>query len=221
MNWKSRSLLLALMLAMPDYAAGQALAAPKTASPQPKAHAAPAGASKIKGSSSAAVKAEPSAVSSPKTESAAASAAGRTDAEVAQSGGENLDPVLPSEQFFGAAAMGYAAAGHCPHVCSKLFCYCGCDITDGHKSLLDCFTTMHGADCHICQEESLMALRMFREDETLAAIQKAVDETYSPKYPFKDESPALKRYKSLRKWQPLIGGQPPDKPAGDVCCGPK
>src|SRR5438105_5449302 len=52
---------------------------------------------------------------------------------------ENLAPVLPPEQFFGAAAMGYSAAKANPHVCSKLFCYCGCDITDNHNNLLDCF----------------------------------------------------------------------------------
>ncbi len=133
---------------------------------------------------------------------------------------ENLPPVLPSEQFLGAAAMGYAAAKNCPKVCHHLFCYCGCDITDNHKSLLDCFTGYHGVDCHICQEEAMLALRMSRNDEPLASIQRAIDEGYSNKYPFKEESPALKRYKALRKWHPQLGqatGSGGD-PEGGTCC---
>jgi hypothetical protein len=91
---------------------------------------------------------------------------------------DKLPPVLPPSQFFGAAAMGYAAAKAVPKVCHKLFCYCGCDITDRHKNLLDCFVTIHGADCHICQEEALMALKMNRAEKNLEAIQKSVDQTY-------------------------------------------
>src|SRR5271154_5209613 len=115
---------------------------------------------------------------------------------------EKLPAVLPPEQFFGAAAMGYAAAKAVPEVCSKVFCYCGCDITDHHKCLLDCFASLHGVDCHICQEEALQTLRMDRNDDSIAAIQQAIDEGYSSKYPFKEESPALKHYKSIRLWHP-------------------
>jgi hypothetical protein len=133
---------------------------------------------------------------------------------------EALPPVLPPEQFFGPAAMGYAAAKGCAQICFKLFCYCGCDITDNHKCLLDCFTGYHGADCHICQEEAMVALRMSKNDESLATIQKAIDEGYSSKYPFKEESPALKHYKATRKWQSNAAGQASD-PGQSTCCSPK
>lgn len=136
---------------------------------------------------------------------------------------DKLAPVLPPEQFFGAAAMGYAAAKVVPHVCAKLFCYCGCDITDQHSCLLDCFTGMHGADCHICQEEALQALKMWRDERPLSDIQKTIDEGWQAKYPFKEESPALKKYRSTRKWQP--GGSQPAKSAGGsesgACCAGK
>lgn len=118
---------------------------------------------------------------------------------------ETLAAVIPPEQFFGPPAMGYAAAKSCPHTCHNLFCYCGCDITDSHKSLLDCFTGYHGVDCHICQEEAMLALRMTRNDEPIGNIQKAIDQQYSNMYPFKQDSPALKHYKSVRKWQPATG----------------
>lgn len=139
---------------------------------------------------------------------------------------EKLAPVLDPGQFFGPAAMGYAAAKGCPHVCYKLFCYCGCDITDNHKNLLDCFTSLHGVDCHICQEESMLALRMTRNEEPLAAVQKTIDEMYSNKYPFKEETPALKRYKATRKWQPTgsvpsAGNGAQSGSSGEGACCPR
>jgi hypothetical protein len=111
-----------------------------------------------------------------------------------------LDRVLPSEQFFGAAAMGYAAAEQIPQTCSKVFCYCGCDVTDGHRNLLDCFTNPHGADCHLCQEEALMALRLRKGGQPIGEIQRQIDFSYDRQYRFSDPSPALKRYKATRQY---------------------
>ncbi len=142
----------------------------------------------------------------------------------AQSGSEaKLLPVLAPEQFFGVAAMGYAAAKAVPHVCHKLFCYCGCDITDAHTNLLDCFTNFHGADCHICQEEAMHALKMDRDEQPVSVIQKFIDETYASKYPFKEDSPAYKKYKATRLWTatgaPGEGGSPaPGTSTGEACC---
>jgi len=151
---------------------------------------------------------------------AEAAGSGSKKAGVVEAIEEKLAPVLPPEQFFGGAAMGYAAAKAAPHVCSKLFCYCGCDITDNHTCLLDCFTSRHGVDCHICQEEALQALRMNRDDEPLKNIQKSIDETYSGKYPFKQESPALKKYKTTRLWTQSNTSTAPAKPqeSHDACC---
>ena len=117
---------------------------------------------------------------------------------------DSYAPVLAPEQFAGEAAMGYAAAGAVPKICAKLFCYCGCDSTDNHTSLLDCFTSTHGNDCHICQEEALMALRMQKEGKSLKEIQKSVDDTYSHMYPFKNPTPALKDYREHK----LYVGEP-------------
>lgn len=139
---------------------------------------------------------------------------------------EKLAPVLAPEQFFGAAAMGYAAAKAVPHICHKLFCYCGCDITDSHSNLLDCFTSYHGADCHICQEEALLALKMNRDEQPIATIQKVIDETYSSKYPFKEDSPAYKKYKATRLWTaggstPTSVGAKPEASKEPACCAGK
>ena len=105
--------------------------------------------------------------------------------------------VLPAGQFFGQAAVGYQAAQQCPEIIAKLFCYCGCDETDQHSSLLDCFTTTHGADCQICTDEAVIAARMKKQGKSIAEIQEAVDSKYAKEYPFEKESAALKKYRAL------------------------
>ena len=109
--------------------------------------------------------------------------------------------VLDPHQFFGQAKAGYVAAQKVPEICDKLFCYCGCDRTDCHGSLLECFTSDHGVDCHICQEEALLALKMHRKKKSLAEIQKYIDKRYEHEYPFQVESETLKKYKAERLWK--------------------
>jgi hypothetical protein len=104
--------------------------------------------------------------------------------------------VLDPSKFFGLASFGYAAAKTCPEVMEKLFCYCGCDLTDSHVSLLDCFTSIHGVDCHICQEEAILARKMNSDGSPIAEIQKSIDEKYSKDYPFEQDTPAYKNYKA-------------------------
>lgn len=110
--------------------------------------------------------------------------------------GQVLDP----NNYIGQVKAGYAAAKEIPEICAKLFCYCGCDITDCHGSLLDCFTSDHGVDCHICQEESILALSFHRKGKSLSDIQKYIDKRYSKEYPFDVESPVLQKYKKDRLW---------------------
>ncbi len=110
-------------------------------------------------------------------------------------------PVLDPNNYVGEAHAGYAAAKECPEVCAKLFCYCGCDNTDDHSSLLDCFTSDHGVDCYICQQEALIALKMTKSGKTLPEIQKVIDLAYKKEYPWEEASPAFKRYKAAKLWQ--------------------
>ena len=141
--------------------------------------------------------------------------------------------VLPPEQFFGKAEAGYDAARQCPEIIAKLFCYCGCDMTDSHSSLLDCFTSDHGADCTICQDEAILALQLKKKGETLGQIQKAVDEKFEKEYPFNQPTKPLVDYRKSRLWKPSkpqtaanIKNSPgapkllPGKKAGN-CCGAK
>ncbi len=113
---------------------------------------------------------------------------------------EKPTQVLDPNNYVGQVKAGYAAAKEIPEICAKLFCYCGCDLTDCHGSLLDCFTSDHGVDCHICQEESILALNFHRKGKSLAEIQKYIDKRYAKEYPFEVESPGLLKYKKERLW---------------------
>ncbi len=142
-----------------------------------------------------------------------------------------LKPVLDPNKYFGHAKSGYAAAKLCPEICAQLFCYCGCDLTDEHSSLLDCFTTDHGVDCHICQEEALIALKMKREGKTMKQIQQAIDVIFEKEYPFDEPSATIKKYRANRLWQPsktvapvktgvaAAAGKVKKKAFKSTCCG--
>lgn len=138
------------------------------------------------------------------------------------SAGLLIKSVLDPEKYFGKAKLGYMAARLCPEICEKLFCYCGCDVTDEHSTLLDCFTSDHGVDCYICQEEALIALKMKREGKSLAEIQKAIDLQYEKQNPFAPTDKLL-RYQKERLWQPdktdktgKQKGKPSEKLAGQT-----
>jgi|GEM_PF-930543 hypothetical protein len=111
-----------------------------------------------------------------------------------------LPAVLDPNKYSGQVKAGYAACKEVPEICDRLFCYCGCDLTDCHGSLLDCFTNDHGEDCHICQEEAIIALKLHKKGKTLSDIQKEVDKKFEKEYPFEVESAALQKYKANRLW---------------------
>jgi hypothetical protein len=155
-----------------------------------------------------------SADASPKpaknTAAPAAVAAGPQPATDKERAAYTGKPVMDPSIVSGMAAMGYAAAKAAPEVMSKLFCYCGCDETDKHSALIDCFTGTHGVDCHICQEEAVLGLKMFRDGASIPEIQKRVDSTYSSMYPFTEKTEALKKYETTHLG--VIGSTPTQIP---------
>jgi hypothetical protein len=56
-----------------------------------------------------------------------------------------LPTPLPAELFTGRVRDAYKAAAEIPDVLAGLACYCGCDKSQGHRHLLDCFVDDHGA----------------------------------------------------------------------------
>jgi hypothetical protein len=54
-------------------------------------------------------------------------------------------PTLDPAKFVGKAAAAHKVAREIPEVLDRLYCYCGCDKHQGHKSLLSCYTDGHAA----------------------------------------------------------------------------
>jgi hypothetical protein len=73
------------------------------------------------------------------------------------------------------AAEAYAAARSAPAVLDGLYCHCHCRENAGHRSLLTCFESTHGAYCDICMEEAVLAVQMTGEGSSLAQIRQAID----------------------------------------------
>ncbi len=52
------------------------------------------------------------------------------------------------------ALEAYAAARSAPHMLDGVYCHCDCSKHAGHRSLLTCFESDHGAFCDICMGEA-------------------------------------------------------------------
>jgi hypothetical protein len=53
-------------------------------------------------------------------------------------------------------------------------CYCHCDRSQGHGSLLDCFASKHGAGCNICIAEDFYAYEQSRSGKTATQIRAGI-----------------------------------------------
>lgn len=85
-----------------------------------------------------------------------------------------LDPNL----FVGEVKQAYTFAGEKPALMARLWCYCGCDRTAGHRSLLDCYRDNHGSRCAICTGEALMAQQMSEQESPVEQIREAIRRRY-------------------------------------------
>jgi len=96
------------------------------------------------------------------------------DGSLSSSGTSPMQVTLDPALFTGDVHDAYLAARNHPDVFVQLHCYCGCDRELGHRNLLDCFRTRHGAQCEICLGEANMAGRMAAQgtsiDEMINAI---------------------------------------------------
>lgn len=82
-----------------------------------------------------------------------------------------MEPSLfPDVQTFNA----YAVAGRTKRVLYQQPCYCHCDRSQGHGSLLDCFVSRHAAGCDICQKEDFYAYEQTHKGKTPAQIRDGI-----------------------------------------------
>lgn len=95
-------------------------------------------------------------------------------------------PGITAERVLGPGAFprtpgapeAYAAARAVPQVLDGTYCHCDCAKHAGHRSLLTCFESDHGAYCDICMGEALLAARLAAEGRTLDEIRTAIDRQF-------------------------------------------
>ncbi|HXJ03972.1 MAG TPA: CYCXC family (seleno)protein [Candidatus Acidoferrum sp.] len=72
------------------------------------------------------------------------------------------------------AQNAYNLAARIKRVLYQQPCYCHCDRSEGHASLLDCFASKHAAACGICEREDFYAYEQAHKGKTGAQIREGI-----------------------------------------------
>lgn len=85
--------------------------------------------------------------------------------------------IVPAERYAAdpSVARVYTMARQIPNVLDGLFCYCECARNFGHRSLLSCFESDHGADCDVCLREAALAAQLAAQGKSLDEIRAQID----------------------------------------------
>jgi uncharacterized protein with PCYCGC motif len=96
--------------------------------------------------------------------------------------GVTAERVVPSSLVLNTpgAAEAYAAARAAPQVLDGVYCHCDCSKHAGHRSLLTCFESDHGARCDICMGEATLAVQLAARGSSLGEIRHAIDQRFGP-----------------------------------------
>lgn len=83
--------------------------------------------------------------------------------------------LLPASYFRNRpiVARAYQIAHQIPGVLAQQPCYCYCDRA-GHRSLLDCYASDHGARCLNCIKEAFLAAQLTKQGKKPAQIRDAI-----------------------------------------------
>jgi len=68
----------------------------------------------------------------------------------------------------------YAVAARIKKALYQQPCYCHCDRSHGHKSLLDCFASKHGSGCGTCIYEDFYTFEQLGKGKTAAQIRAGI-----------------------------------------------
>jgi len=82
-----------------------------------------------------------------------------------------MDPALFADPVVQNA---YALAAKIKKTLYQEPCYCHCDRSQGHGSLLDCFASRHGSGCNTCIYEALYTYEQSRKGKTAAQIRAGI-----------------------------------------------
>ena len=86
-----------------------------------------------------------------------------------------LPTTLEASQFTDKVVFNaYLLAGRIRKVLYQEPCYCRCDRSIGHGSLLDCFAGQHGSGCDICIREAFYSYEQTHKGKTPAQIRDGI-----------------------------------------------
>ena len=74
-----------------------------------------------------------------------------------------------------AAFVAYYLASQIKQTLYQVPCYCPCNKSQGHKSLLDCFADNHGSKCVTCRKEAVFCYLQIKEGHTPTEIRQAME----------------------------------------------
>jgi hypothetical protein len=73
------------------------------------------------------------------------------------------------------AQNAYSVAARIKKILYQEPCYCHCDRSQGHGSLLDCFVSKHAAACGICEREDFYAYEQSQKGKTGRQIREGIE----------------------------------------------
>lgn len=85
-------------------------------------------------------------------------------------------PATMSPELFSNPVVqnAYTAAAKIKKTLYQQPCYCHCDRSKGHTSLLDCFASQHGSVCGTCIYEDFYSYEQSRKGKTAAQIREGI-----------------------------------------------
>src|SRR3984893_2756214 len=98
---------------------------------------------------------------------------------IASGSGNGASITLDPNIFTGEVHQAYLVAQQHPDLLAQLDCYCGCEQHEGHKNLLDCFRTRHGAGCDTCIGEAVTAGKLAEDGMPVEQIREALRDRYA------------------------------------------
>jgi hypothetical protein len=86
-------------------------------------------------------------------------------------------PVTLSPSLFTdpVAQNAYSIAARIKKILYQEPCYCHCDRSQGHGSLLDCYAGKHAAVCGVCEREDFYAYEQSHKGKTATQIREGIE----------------------------------------------
>lgn len=87
-----------------------------------------------------------------------------------------LPETLNPSQFSNVVVQNaYTLAARVKKILYQQPCYCYCDRSHGHKSLLDCFASTHGSACGVCLREAIYSYEQSHKGKTAEQIRAGIE----------------------------------------------